>query len=157
MFCECIDPIVAVEVMAVSIPAINQPLILQCTATIVRGINSTVDIIWTTGDRQVRRVNNVTANSYINSTFVYYDSFIIPSLNISDIGSVYQCEVLINSIVPTTANADFIITIPGTGGVAMCTCVAMCVYNVIILCSTHTYVCSFIIMLSTLLAIQNIQ
>ena len=120
MFCECIDPIVAVEVMAVRIPAINQPLILQCTATIARGINSAVDIIWTTGDTQVRRINNVTASSNINSTSVYYDSFIIPSLNISDIDSVYQCEVLINSIVPTTANADFIITIPGTGGVAMC-------------------------------------
>ena len=99
--------------MAVSIPAINQPLILQCTATIVRSITSTVDIIWTTGDTQVRRVNNVTASSYINSTSVYYDSFIIPSLNISDIGSVYQCEVLINSIVPTTANVDFVVPIPG--------------------------------------------
>ena len=99
--------------MAVSIPAINQPLILQCTATIVRGITSTVDIIWTTGDTQVRRVNNVIASSNINSTSVYYDSFIIPSLNISDIGSVYQCEVLINSVVPSTANADFIIPIPG--------------------------------------------
>ena len=99
--------------MAVSIPAINQPLTLQCTATIVRGITSTVDIIWTTGDTQVRRVNNVTASSNINSTSVYYDSIIIPSLNISDIGSVYQCEVLINSIVPTTANADFVVPIPG--------------------------------------------
>ena len=108
------DPITAIEVMAVSIPAVNQPLTLQCTATIVRSITSRVDIIWTTGDAQVKRVNNVIASSIINSTSVYYDSFIIPSLNISDIGSVYQCEVLINSVVPSTANADFIITIPGS-------------------------------------------
>ena len=118
--------------MAVSIPAINQPLILQCTATIVRGITSTVDIIWTTGDTQVRRVNDVTASSNINSTSVYYDSFIIPSLNISDIGSVYQCEVLVNSIVPTTANADFTIPIPGS---------CLCTY-VIIPCA-HMYACVF--------------
>ena len=73
----------------------------------------TVDIIWTTGDTQVRRVNNVTTSSNINSTSVYNDSFIIPSLNISGIGSVYQCEVLVNSVVLTTAVEDYIIPIPG--------------------------------------------
>ena len=95
-------------------PTIYQPLMLQCDATIVRGINSTVDIIWTTGDTQVRRVNNVTASSNINSISVYNDSFIIPSLNISDIGSVYQCEVLINSMLPTAAKEDYTLPIPGT-------------------------------------------
>ena len=109
----CIDPIVAVEIVNDNSPEIYRPLILQCTATIVRGITSRVDIIWTTGDTQVRRVNNVIAISNINSTSVYYDSFIIPSLNISDIGIVYQCEVLINSVVPTTAKANFTIPIPG--------------------------------------------
>ena len=86
---------------------------LQCVATIVRSITSTVDIIWTTGDTQVRRVNNVTASSNINSTSAYNDSFIITSLDISDIRSVYKCEVLINSLFPATAKADFIIPIPG--------------------------------------------
>ena len=112
-FYECVDPITAIEVMAVSIPAIDEPLTLQCTATIVRDITGSVDIIWTTGDTQVRRVNNVIPSGNINSTSVYNDSLIIPSLNISDIGSVYQCEVLINSFVPTMANTDFIIPIPG--------------------------------------------
>ena len=98
---------------AVSISAIDEPLILQCNATIVRGISNAVDIIWTTGDTLVRRVNNVTASSNTNSTSVYNDSFIIPSLNVSDIGSVYQCEVLINSFAPTTAYTDFFISIPG--------------------------------------------
>ena len=79
----------------------------------MRGISSTVDIIWTTRDTQVRRVNNVTASSNINSISVYNDSFIIPSLEISDIGSVYECEVFVNSILPTTVKTDFIIPIPG--------------------------------------------
>ena len=100
--------------MAASILAIYHPFILQCNAIIEEDIVSTVDIIWTTGDTQVRRVNNVTASSNITSTSVYNDSFIIPSMTISDIGSVYQCEVLINSIIPITANVDFIIPIPGT-------------------------------------------
>ena len=110
-----IDPIITVEV-TVEHPEIYQPLILQCTATILRSITSTVDIIWTTGNTQVRRVNNVTASSNINSSSIYNDSFIIPSLNVSDIGigSVYQCEALINSVSPSTVKTDFVIPNPGT-------------------------------------------
>ena len=108
-----LDPIVSVEIMAASILSIGQPLVLQCNATTVRGITSTVDIIWTTGNTQVRRVNNVTASSNINSSSIYNDSFIIPSLNLSDIGSVYECEVLINSVLPITAKTDFTVPIPG--------------------------------------------
>jgi len=93
---------------------INQPLMLHCSATVVSDINSTVDIIWTTNNTQVRRVNNVTAVNSTNSTSTYIDSFIISSLNISDIGSVYQCEVLVNSFSPTRAKTGFMIPIPGT-------------------------------------------
>ena len=77
-------------------------------------INSTVDIIWTTGNNtQVRRVNNVTAINNINFLSTYNDSLIISSLDINDIGSVYQCEVLINSVPPSTAKTDLMIPIPG--------------------------------------------
>ena len=109
-----VDPIITIEATANNTPEIYQPLILQCTATTVRGITSTVDIIWTTGNTQVRRVNNVTASSNINSSSIYNDSFIIPSLNVSDIGSVYECEVVINSVLLTRAKTSFTISIPGT-------------------------------------------
>jgi len=108
-----VDPITGIEVIATNL-MINQPLILQCNATIVSYINSTVDIIWTINNNtQVRRVNNVIAVNNINSTTIYNDSLIFSSLNISDIGSVYECEVLINSVSPTTAKTDFMIPIPG--------------------------------------------
>ena len=102
--------------MAVSTATIYQPLMLQCTATIVRDITSTIDIIWTTGDTQVRRINNVTANNNIESTFisVYTDSFITPNLDVSDTGSVYQCEVWASSIFNTTSKANYTIPIPGS-------------------------------------------
>ena len=108
-----VDPIVNVEITAIDIPTIYQPLTLHCNATIIRGITGTVDIIWTTGDTQVRRVNNVTPSSTINFTSVYNDSFVTPSLNISDIQTVYQCKVVVNSVVLTTTATDFIIPIPG--------------------------------------------
>ena len=131
--CTYIDPSIAVEVIATNIPTIYEPLTLQCNATIEGVITSTVDIIWTTEDTQVRRVNNVTASSKINSTSVYNDSLIIPSLNISDIGNVYQCEVLINSIIPTTAKTDFIIPIPGIYTV-----------HIYLIKCIYTYVCSYV-------------
>ena len=108
------DPVITIEATAINAPEIYRPLILQCNATIVRGITSTVDIIWTTGNTQVRRVNNVLASSNIDSSSIYNDSFIIPSLNLSDIGSVYECEVVVNSVLPSTAKTGFTVPIPGT-------------------------------------------
>ena len=101
--------------VATSAATIYQPLILQCNATIVRDITGTVDIIWTTGDTQVRRVNNVTASSNIDSTSksVYSDSFITRNLDVVDTGSIYHCEVFINSIFNATSKANYIIPIPG--------------------------------------------
>ena len=104
------DPIVNFELTTANFPTIYQPLILQCTATIVRGIASAVDIIWTTGSAQVRRINNVTASSNTYSRSIYNDSFIIPSLKFSDFGNVYECEVSIGS---TTARENYTIPIPG--------------------------------------------
>ena len=135
LFCVFTDPIVSVYIIATNNPTIYQPLMLQCNATIVRGITGTVDIIWTTGDTQVRRVNNVTASSNINSTSVYNDSFITPSLNISDIGNVYQCEVLINSILSTTTKTEFVIPIPGKY-----VYMYICIIHMCIKFSTYIYV-----------------
>ena len=102
--------------VAISAVTIYQPLILQCNATVVRDITGAVDIIWTTGDTQVRRVNNITASSNIDSTSksVYSDSFITQSLDFGDTGNVYHCEVFINSIFNTTSKANYIIPFPGT-------------------------------------------
>lgn len=108
-----LDPIIAVELTAANSLEINQPLVLECSATTLRGITNRVDIIWTTGNTQVRRINDVIGSDDINST-IYNDTFIIPLLNISDIGSTYRCQLLINSISPIVADANFTIPVPGT-------------------------------------------
>lgn len=91
---------------------IDHSLTLQCTVTTVTDINSRVDIVWSTGNTQVRRVNNVPASDIITLT-AYEDTFVTPPLDISDIGSVYQCKVIINSSPPTMAQDDFTIPFPG--------------------------------------------
>ena len=75
---------------------IGDPLTLDCTVTTVRGISSSVDIIWTTGGRVVRRVYNITADIE-NDYAIYTDSFEISSLSAIDNGREYQCTVVINA------------------------------------------------------------
>ena len=116
---QFLDPIITVEVMAINYPVYKEPLILECSTTILSTISNTFDIIWSTDNVQVGRVNNITAISDFNSSFMYNNSFVISSLNVSDIGNVYQCEVVINSILHTTTKADFIIPIPGMYSVAL--------------------------------------
>ena len=77
---------------------IGDPLTLDCIVTAVRGISSSVDIIWTTRDslRELRRVDNITADIE-NDSAIYTDSFEIPSLSAIDNGRAYQCTVWINA------------------------------------------------------------
>ena len=75
---------------------IGDPLTLDCTVTAVRGISSSVDIIWTTGGRAVRRVYNITADIE-NDNAIYTDSFEISSLSAIDNGRDYWCTVVINA------------------------------------------------------------
>ena len=83
---------------------IGEPLTLDCTVTAVRGISSSVDIIWTTGGRVVRRVDNITADIE-NDSAIYTDSFEISSLSAIDNGREYQCRVVINASPPVN-NSD---------------------------------------------------
>ena len=91
---------------------IGDPLTLDCTVTAVRGISSSVDIIWTTGGRVVRRVDNITADIE-NDSAIYTDSFEISSLSAIDNGREYQCTVVINATQPVNNSDQFTLIFPG--------------------------------------------
>ena len=91
---------------------IGDPLTLDCTVTAVRGISSSVDIIWTTGGRVVRRVDNITADIE-NDYAIYTDSFEISSLSAIDNGREYKCTVMINSSQPVYNSDQIILIFPG--------------------------------------------
>ena len=91
---------------------IGHPLILDCTVTAVRGISSSVDIIWTTGGRVVRRVDNITADIE-NDYAIYTDSFEISSLSAIDNGREYQCTVVINARQPVNNSDQITLMFPG--------------------------------------------
>ena len=91
---------------------IGDPLILDCTVTTVRGISSSVDIVWTTGGRELRRVDNITADIE-NDSAIYTDSFEISSLSAIDNGREYQCTVVINASPPVSSSDQITLIFPG--------------------------------------------
>ena len=91
---------------------VGDPLTLDCTVTAVRGISSPVDIIWTTGSRVVRRVDNITANIE-NDNAIYTDSFEISSISAIDNGREYQCTVVINGNKPVSSSGQFTLMFTG--------------------------------------------
>ena len=91
---------------------IGDSLTLGCTVTAVKGISSSVDIIWTTGGRVVRRVDNITADTE-NDSVIYTDLFEISSLSAIDNGREYQCTVIINATQPVYSSDQFTLIFPG--------------------------------------------
>ena len=64
---------------------IGSPLTLECTIRVrVRDTSRPVDIIWITGGKVIRRVDNITTRSYT-------DVYEISSLSAIDNGRKYQC------------------------------------------------------------------
>ena len=85
---------------------IGDPLTLDCTVTSVRGISSSVDIIWTTGGVEIKRVEDIMANTKNNSA-IYTDSFEISSISAIDNETEYQCAVMINASQPVYSSDQF--------------------------------------------------
>ena len=91
---------------------IGDPLTLDCTVIAIRGISSSVDIIWTTGGRIVKRVDNITPDIE-NDNAIYTDSFEISSLFTFDNGREYQCTVVINANQPVYSSDQITLISPG--------------------------------------------
>ena len=93
---------------------IGDPLILDCTVTAVRGISTSVDIIWTAGPgyEVISRVYNITANVEGDSA-IYTNLFTISSLSAIDNGREYQCTVVINASQPVNGSDQITLFFPG--------------------------------------------
>ena len=88
-----------VNVAAISQAMIGEPLTLQCSLTTVRGIDSSVDIIWSSNDEMLRRINDNDA-TIVNDEVVYTDNYTIQTLTTAYDGVVIECEVVINTQTP---------------------------------------------------------
>ena len=90
----------------------GQPLILQCSVTTIRDINSRVDFVWISNDIELRRVEGVAGEPTVSNLAVYTDHYIILQLSDADNNSLYICEVIIHrsQLISATGNITLNIT-----------------------------------------------
>ena len=90
----------------------GQSLTLQCEVTTVRGITSRVDIVWSSDDTELQRMNNVSSTAMDNS-LLFTDSYTISQLSTDDAGRDYWCEVVIHLSPTITNNASVTLDVTG--------------------------------------------
>ena len=93
--------------------AVGQPLILQCSVTTIRDINSRVDFVWISNGTEHERVEGVTGTSSTNNLAIFTDYYIISQLSIADNNSLYTCEVIINRSPLISTAGNFILNVTG--------------------------------------------
>ena len=102
-----------VSVVSHNAQMVGQPLLLECIVITVRGITSTVDIVWSSDDVVVHTVTDVSIN-FTTSLFASYTStYIILQLSTLDDGRVYSCEVVVNTSQPVTATGGIELDVIG--------------------------------------------
>ena len=108
----CLVPTPTVNTTTPKTQTVGQLLTLQCEVTTVRDIISRVDIVWSSGGKELKRMNNVSSTTMSNS-LVYTDSYTISQLSTTDDDRVIQCEGVINSYPPVMANDNIILDVTG--------------------------------------------
>ena len=93
------------NVTAPSNQTVGQSLTLQCDVTTVRGVTSRVDIVWSSNDTVLRRINDTNVTTVGNSSLLT-DSYTISQLSTTDNGRVILCGVVIDSSPPVIDNGS---------------------------------------------------
>lgn len=98
----------------VTLTALNQsighPLSLRCDVNIVRGIASSVDIVWKVNGTTLKQQDG---NISENRTYVYYYYNASMNLTVDDNNTVYQCEVIVNASPPISNTDNFTLSVIG--------------------------------------------
>jgi len=108
--------LVPVPSVIVNIPTnqrVGQSLTLECNVTAVRGITSRVDIVWSSDDVELKRIQEVNMTLISNDTVLFEDTYNIQFLSTIDDDKVFQCEVVIMTTPLTIADEN--ITLDFTG------------------------------------------
>jgi len=85
-----------VTVTAPNTQRVGQPLTLTCNATIVRGITSRVDIVWSRDTNITKTTENI-APTAIKNLRRYIDTYTISTLRIDDDDREFECGLVIHA------------------------------------------------------------
>ena len=103
-------------------PRLSDQLTMECSATVVRGITSTLDFMWIRiDDDREMIVQNVTEANTTGDSLVYTDTYTTPmALRESDIGVLYLCTVLLNSDQGNTVDLNISLDTSISKYISMC-------------------------------------
>ena len=85
---SCLAPF-EINITARNIQQVGSSLTLDCSIKEIYGINSSLEIVWTTTNTILQRTNVMA--TVMGSSSVYTDSYTITQLTTSDHGRVIQC------------------------------------------------------------------
>ena len=112
-FCICLVPNPVVNVTALDDQTVGENLTLQCEVTTVRGITSRVDIVWSSNDTVLRRINDTTP-TMLDDSLVYTDSYTTEMpLSTSDHGRVITCQAVIDVDPPVMGSGSITLDVFG--------------------------------------------
>ena len=103
-----------VMLMVPDIQAVGQSLSLECIVTTVRGLSSSIDIIWTSDGVEINRTSGASIGSETSSSILYRDFYNISLLTTAEDGRAYQCEGVINTTPNLTAESSTTLDVIGT-------------------------------------------
>ena len=112
-FYTLLVPSPSVTVNMLSIPTVGQPLSLECIMTTVRGITSTIDIIWSRDGVEVKRTTGASITFSLGSSIVYRDFYNISLVTTNEEEKVYQCRGVINATPSLTAENNISLDLVG--------------------------------------------
>ena len=99
--------------MVPDIQAVGQSLSLECIVTTVRGLSSSIDIIWTSDGVEINRTSGASTGSSTSSFTLYRDFYNISLLTTAEEGRVFQCEGVINTTPNLTAESSTTLDVVG--------------------------------------------
>jgi len=92
---------------------VGQSLTLECSVTTVRGITSTVVIIWSSDGTELKRMEGVNVSSTTDNSVLYTNTYNISQLSTTDDGREYRCEGVISTSPPVLANDSITLDVMG--------------------------------------------
>ena len=98
---------------ALDTQTVGQSLSLECIVTTVRGISSSIDIIWTSDGVEIKRTLGASISSSTSNSILYRDFYNISLLTTAEEGRVYQCEGVIHTIPSLIAESSIILDVIG--------------------------------------------
>ena len=91
----------------------GQSLTIECTITSVRGVNSRVDIVWSSNGSELAILKGLNYTFATNDSVIYSEVYIIPQLSTLDDGRTLMCDVIINAISRVMAIGSVTLNVTG--------------------------------------------